>query len=218
MRLLALFAPLSAGLAFAHASDFGLTVKAARGTLWSGTLRDARLRGFPLGDVRARLDPIALLGGHARLSLTADEGRAILVGGNANGVEQARLTLGLDRLGLATPWPGAVTLNDVTVIFAHGACARAGGTVSSDVLQKSWSGPVLTGAFRCEGAAAVARLTGADARSHIAGDLTLTAAGAWRLETRVQTADAAMESAGALAGFTRTAGGLVRTDGGKLGR
>ncbi len=210
-------APLSAGLVWARAGDVGLTASTVSGTLWSGQLSDARLRGFPLGQVRARLDALALLGGQARLTLTAEEGRATLLGGAMRGIDDARLTVGLDRLGLALPNPGAVTLGDVTVAFAHDGCARAGGTVSSDILQRSWNGPAIAGVFRCEGAAAVAHLAGADARTRVAADLTVAADGGWRLVSRVTSADATMESAVALAGFQRTASGLERTDAGRLG-
>jgi general secretion pathway protein N len=215
---LVVFAPLGAALEWAGAEQTGLSADAVEGTVWSGSLRGARLRGFPLGDVEARLSPIAMLGGRARLSLMSEAGSAVLVRGRRTvGVQDASLALGLDRLGLDLPWPGAVTVSNAEAVFEDGVCVAASGQVSTDLVQRGWGGPILAGPIACEDGRAVAHLSGAGAGVTVQADILVAADGAYVLQSRVEASDPAVESAVALAGFERTEEGLVRTDSGFLG-
>lgn len=210
---LAALIPMSAALSWSGASRAGLSAASVEGTVWRGVLRDAHLRGFPVGDVEAGLNPLALLGGTARLGLSAQDREGVLLGGGTRGFEDASLGIGLEYLGLDLPFPGGLTLLNASVVFAGDACLRAGGTVSTDLLSRGFGGPVMSGELACADGAAVSTLTADGTVSN----LRITGDGVFEVTTRIQSADPAIESAAALAGFSRQGAALVRTDTGRAG-
>ena len=207
--------PLGAALAFTRAGAMGLSAAAVSGSIWNGRLDDMRLKGIRFGAVAARLDPVSLLAATRRLRLDSREGHAVLALGRAQGVEGADAVIDIALLGL--PVAGVVRLQDATVLFERGRCSVAKGRLIADIAQGAWKGPALQGELGCDGAIAVARLSGGNAGGEAEVTLSVDAAARYRLQTRVTGGDAGLRLALTIAGFTESESGMLRSDQGRLG-
>lgn len=120
------------------ALETGLTAREARGSVWLGQLQEARIGGATLGDLDARLSPVPLLVGRARVEVERrtrgpDQLRAALgLSGASRALEGA--TGSVPAGSLFGPLPiGTLELADVTVRFRDGVCDRAEGQIRATV-------------------------------------------------------------------------------------
>lgn len=226
--LLIVFAPLRFALDRAQLGTRGLSAAEVTGTIWSGELRGASYQGLALGDARVGLRPLPLLVGRVRLAVETlggpAPGRAVMVsGGGRDGIVDANLVAPVQMLNAPLPLLGDLRLEDVAVVFRDGACERASGRVTTNILQRSagflqWQGPELAGELTCRGRSLAAPLTGARDGTRVALTLRFEGDGRYRADTRVLTVDPALGSALGLAGFQPGVDGLMRVDQGRLTR
>lgn len=214
--------PLGLVLSLTHAERTGLAARDVSGSIWSGTLKDMRLRGVRLGDTDVGFEPFALAAGMRRLHLRSERGEATIVGGRMQGMDHAGMTvglgeLGLGELGLALPFEGVVRLQDVSLLYESGSCSQAAGHIATDLLRLTGNGPELAGELACDGDSAVARLSGKAGEVGIGMTVRIDAGGHYRSELRAGGADPALSGALLLAGFVQSGDALVRIDEGMLG-
>ncbi|MFD1611584.1 type II secretion system protein N [Sphingomonas tabacisoli] len=158
----------------------GLSAREASGSVWSGSLKEARIGPAVLGDLDARLSPLALLTGRmllyvARPSAAPDRMVGALgLSRNRRSVESASGLIPIDGAFGALP-VASFELTDVTVRFRDGECDRAEGMVRANL---SGDGGLnlpasLTAAPRCDRGAVLlpfAVPTGGGAEMRISGD------------------------------------------------
>lgn len=214
LALIALL-PLRLALGWAAGPSSAVTARQAEGTIWSGRLRDMHVGRLGLGDVSARLVPLALLGGRMEIRLdrpgAADALSGRLVLGRTGAIED--VTARLATADVLAPLPVAhVVLNDVTVRIGADGCRAAEGRVSAELppALAAVTGGVLSGSLRCDGAAVLLPLQSPSGTSRIAlrfeadgrysGDLTLPQAA----------------GAGGLSGLTPAGDGLMMRVSGRL--
>ncbi len=195
----------------------GLSARAANGTIWSGTLVEARIGRLVVGDVGVGLRPLALLTGRASFDVKSPLGRGALTstrGGFA--VDNATAHLSTARIFAPIPLNG-LDLTGVSVAFASGKCDKADGRVRA-----TFAGDVgglalaqgLSGVVRCDGGVLLLPLVSQSALErlnlHIQGD------GGYRAEFFVRSTDPATAAKLGSAGFAPAPGGFVLRLAGKL--
>lgn len=217
LLLLMMSIPLRVVLDQLGFDERGLSARAVTGSLWSGKLAEAQMRGAALGDLRARLELLPLFIGEARVGLEAGAWRGTLIqSSDSGGVAALSGRIGPEAMPPSLPI-GAVDLTDVSVRFRGDTCAeatgsariepRTGDTVLANVGQ-------LQGSLRCDGEALLAPLVSGSGRERV--DLRLFGDGRYRLSLIVQAGDPASTAALAAAGFVTTADGLTLTTEGAL--
>lgn len=183
---LAVLLPMRLALGWAELGEAGLTARSVDGPVWAGTLSDARLGDLALGDLDARLSPLPLLLGRARIEL-ASRGAQPLAGA----ILVSRHLIGVDRFSASLPTgrvfaPVPVTrldLDAVSIRFVNGRCDRAEGRVRATLVGDAAGIPLpasVLGPARCEGGALLLALASAAGTESIAlrvgGDGRYTAA------------------------------------------
>jgi general secretion pathway protein N len=134
----------------------GLTAREASGSVWAGRLKEARIGPAALGDLDARLAPLPLLVGHARVGLARPSGApdrltgALSLARHRRAIESVSGTIPIDSMG-ALPI-ASLSLTDVTVVFRDGTCDRAEGQVQAS-LSGTGLPASLSGAVRCDSGA-----------------------------------------------------------------
>ena len=213
---LILFLPLRLAMGWFDLGNTGLTAREVRGSLWFGSLREASFGGVALGDLRARLSPVQLLVGRARIDLSGP-GRA---GGQPlrGAIGVTRHSFGIDDLTanlpagtVFAPVPiSALDFDDVSVRFQDGNCQNAEGrvraTISGDLAGVNL-GQGMSGTARCDAGALLLPLASQSGTERIA--LRLWATGRFRGELTVQPGDAAAIEKLVLSGFQATPGGYT---------
>ncbi|WP_019516823.1 type II secretion system protein N [Sphingomonas sp. Mn802worker] len=198
--------PLRVVLGWAGLDDKGFAAREVRGSVWSGRLSEARFGDLALGDLNARVSPLALLIGRARVALESRNGDAKLSGT----VELSRGRAGV--IGTSGPIePGsafaplpvtALNLDEVSVRFADGACEAAEGRVRAEI-SGTFLGAALPGAVsgtaRCDGGALLLPLVSAAGTEGAA--LRLWADGRYRAELTLVPSDPAVATRLDTAGF-----------------
>ena len=165
---LILFLPMRLALAWFGLAEAGMTAREVRGSIWSGSLAEARFGDIALGDLSARVSPLQLLLGRARVALAAPEGAT---GPRlAGAVEVTRHTVGLRGVTASLPVGSAfnpvpvttLELEGVDVRFADDHCDRAEGHVRA-VLTGDVPGQAIptsmSGTPRCDSGALLLPLT-----------------------------------------------------------
>ena len=141
----------------------GLAAREASGSVWSGSLKEARIGPAVLGDLNARVAPLPLLTGRMRIDLSRPSAApdrlsgALIVSRNRRAVEGATGLVPIQAL--AGPLPlTSIELTDVTVRFSDGTCDRAEGMVRANLS----AGPAgtnlpasLSSTLRCDRGAAL---------------------------------------------------------------
>src|SRR5690606_24936477 len=207
----------------------GLSARAVSGTIWSGTIYDARIGKLPLGRLEAQLSPLALLSGRTELMFArtgeAQDAQNVqgalsgrLHGSGPSGVSDVTgdVALGARIGGLAL---GRLQLTGVTLRFDDAArCAAAGGTV-----QLGLSAPVaglslaqgLSGALSCAGGRAQVLLASQSGMEKL--QLSFDPKRGWTARFLVaQATDPMMIAALAAMGFRSAADGYVMTASGRF--
>jgi general secretion pathway protein N len=204
--------PLRLAAGWVGIDDAGLSAREVRGSVWGGTLSEARIASVPLGDLRAGLDPLPLLVARARVNLErpSDDGDvsrgAISIGRRETGIDDvtARLPLGT----VFAPLPvAAIDLNDVSAHFRDGLCVSAEGSARATIegeMAGAFPGGGLSGNARCEGGALLLPLVSQSGLARVA--VRLSGAGRYRAELLVR-GDVGAEDRLLAAGLAPRAGG-----------
>lgn len=216
---LVIFLPLRLVLGWVGIGGQGMTALSARGSVWSGSLTEARFGDVALGDLAAGLSPLPLLLGRARIVIA---GRAVpAAGGPAAGrivgaVEIARHRLGIDDVSGTIPVGRAfaplpitgVDLTDVSVRFRDGNCESAEGRVLASLSGTLGGVPLaesLSGNARCDSGALLLPLTGQAGAD--GANLRLWQDGRYRAELTLAPSDPAAATALQATGFVQTQSG-----------
>ena len=211
------FWPLRAGLAATNAGSLGLSARDVTGTIWSGRLEGAALGVQPLGDLRARVCFLPLLGGETRLSLTGEGAfqGVFIRRGDAIAVEALDMRAPISALGLSGS--GTVTLSQAAFAFDSARCEAASGRARIEGLAGSgWTAPMLEGPLACEEGRLVARLHGQDAAVDLAATLAFDRSGRWTMDLVVRPADPLISAALLAQGFQTGPQGLIYSTTGRL--
>ena len=215
LALLALL-PLRLAVDWVGIGETGLSAREVRGSVWGGTLSEARIASVPLGDLRAGLDLLPLLVGRARVNLERPgEGSdalkgAISIGRHEAGIDDvtARLPLG----SVFAPVPVvAIDLNDVSARFRDGLCVSAEGGARATIegeMAGALLGGALSGNTRCNGGALLLPLVSQSGMARVA--VRLFGGGRYRAELLVRGDEGVRERLLA-AGFASRAGGYGLT-------
>lgn len=165
---LIVFLPMRLALGATGLADQGLSARRVGGTIWGGSLLEARFGEVALGDLRVSLSPLALLVGRARLAFegAGADGRPIMgaatISRHAMGIDG--VTASLPAAALFAPLPVTMlSLEDVTVRFRDGVCEEAGGRVRATVTGEAGGlplPPTMMGNARCEAGALLLPMTG----------------------------------------------------------
>ena len=165
---LIVFLPMRLALGATGLADQGLSARRVGGTIWGGSMLEARFGEVALGDLRVSLSPLALLIGRARLAFegAGADGRPIIgaatISRHAMGIDG--VTASLPAAGLFAPLPvTTLLLEDVTVRFRDGVCEEAGGRVRATVTGEAGGlplPPTMMGNARCEAGALLLPMTG----------------------------------------------------------
>jgi len=210
---LLVFLPMRAALGWFGVGDAGLVARRVSGTIWGATLTDARFGDVALGSLHARLSPLPLLVGKARIVLAGPDG---LPGALRGAASVSRHGFGVDALSgtiaagaVFAPVPvTALELEAVTVGFADGQCQSAegrvratlGGTVAGITLPQS-----VAGTPRCDGSAVILPLISQAGTEGVT--LRLENDGRYRAELMLQPTDPVAQQTLETLGFVRGAGG-----------
>src|SRR3569623_1540212 len=203
---LLLLLPLRLVAGWAGLGDAGLSARAVHGSVWLGTMDEAAAGGVARGDLRARLSPLDLLLGRARVAVPgrgtgpAAQG-AVTVSRHSNGNDD--VTASLPTGAVFAPLP--ITELDLTGASARcddGRCARAQGrvraVVTGDIAGVDLGGS-MTGEARCDAGALLIPLHAAAGGAAI--ELRLPGNGSFHADLIVPGGDAATIARLQLAGF-----------------
>jgi len=202
--------PMRVAIAALGIQDRGFAARTAEGEMWYGSFRDARLGDVALGDLRAAVDPLALLVGRANVAMGGSAGSGwITVASGSLGV--GRMTVRLPTGKQFAPLPlEAIALEDATIRFERGRCVKAEGrvraTFSGDIAGLSLA-QGLSGTPRCEAGQLVLPMISQSAMERVT--LRIAASGAFSGEFVVKPGDPAIAARLASAGFVPAQGGHV---------
>ena len=210
---LIVFLPMRLMLGWIGLGDLGLTARQVTGSLWFGELHEAQAGGFALGDLSARVSPIQLVIGRARVGV-AGKGSAPLQGA----VTLSRHSLGVDDVsagmaggGAFAPLPVAsLDLDDVSAAFKDGACDHAEGRVRATLAGAIGGVPlpqVLAGAARCDGDALLLPLDSTAGTESL--ELRLHRDGSFTADMTMRTGDPGLGTKLQLAGFQLSPNGYL---------
>ncbi|MBA2920127.1 type II secretion system protein N [Sphingomonas sp. MAH-20] len=164
----------------------GIAAREATGSIWSGTLREARIGPALIGDVGARVLPLPLLTGGLHLELSRPTAAAdrlsgtLILSRNRRAIEGATglipLEVSLDALPATS-----VELTDVTLRFRDGQCDRAEGMVRANLAGGAGFPASVSAALRCDRGAALLPFVVAPAGARI--ELRIFGDGRWQVGT-----------------------------------
>ncbi|MDP1025982.1 type II secretion system protein N [Sphingomonas sp. KR1UV-12] len=218
MLLIALivFLPMRLVLGWADAGEMGLRARSVTGSIWGATLSEARFGDLAVGDLSARLSPLALFGGRAALALEGPGGIGVppLSGdayvsrhGYGVGAMTGRITTGRAFQPLPVT---SIDLDDLTVQFEDDRCKIAEGRVRA-LLSGDVAGigvpPSVAGAARCDAGALLLPLSGPAGTEVV--NLRIAGNGRYTAELAVRPADPVAAQRLEAAGFVRGPAGYA---------
>jgi general secretion pathway protein N len=211
---LLVFLPLRLALGWFGLAEQGMTAREVTGSIWAGSLREARFGQVALGDLSAGVSPLPLLVGRARVDLdgTATPPAARLSGA----IGLSRHSFGLDDVTATLPVGNAfrpvpvtmLDLEDVSVTFRGDSCEKAEGRVRATMAGEIGGLVVpgsLTGTARCDGGALLLPLTSAAGES---STIRMWPDGRYRADLTLQPSDSATTARLQAAGFIATGAGM----------
>ena len=214
--------PMRPALAMAGAERSGLTAREVNGSVWAGELIEARLGALPLGNVKASLSPLALLGGDVELAFNRPDPRlgelsGRLHGSNPRGLSNLSGTTSLSG-GLGVVPVDSLRFEGVEVRFDdRGRCTTANGRIQLTV-GTSIAGLDLTrglaGTLRCVEGRAQTALTSQSGMERLT--LSFDGSGAYRAEFAITADDPAMAAALSAIGFRVAGNGFVLVSSGRF--
>ncbi|NNM77898.1 type II secretion system protein GspN [Sphingomonas sp. ID1715] len=199
-----------------------LSAREASGSAWAGSLKEARLGPAALGDLSARLSPLALLTGKARVEVARPSGApdrftgALVAGGRLRGAESVTGIIPVEGLFGTLPI-ASIELTDVTARFRDDQCDRAEGLVRASLAGESARLPLPTsvsGAARCDRGALLLPLASGSGGESVA--LRIFGDGRYTAELRLRATEPSLVERLSAAGFTPGPGGYVMTIGGRF--
>jgi general secretion pathway protein N len=214
--------PLRLVLGWANIGEQGLSAVRVDGSVWAGRLVEARIGDAALGDLDARVSPLALLGGEVRLRLDSrvdGAGRtvhgAVVAGRHVLGIAGMTADVGVGNLLAPLPVT-TLALDGVTVRFRDEGCDTAEGRVRATLagaVGGAVDGPAgglplpgsLSGAIRCDGAALLVPLVSTGGGEAVA--LRITADGRYHADFTLRPSDPAVAARLGAAGFVAGPGG-----------
>lgn len=215
--------PMRLALSLAGAGDAGIAAREIRGSVWSGTLVDARLGALPLGTVRASLSPLALLGGDTELSFARTDELLGALSGRLHGSDPR----GMSDVNGLTSLSGGLGIVPVDTIRFEGASLRFDGAgkcvAASGRLQLMVNAPIagldlsrgLSGPLTCADGRAQAALASQSGMERLT--LSFDGKGAYRAQFAINVdRDPAMAAALAALGFKPGSNGYVLTTTGRF--
>lgn len=198
------FLPMRLVLGVIHT---GMTARDVTGSIWSARLTEARIGPLALGDLDARINPLSLLVGEARMVVARGGAAPDRLVGNLGAARDRQLA---ENVSGVIPIDGslgilpiaAIQLTDVTVAFRDGQCDRAEGMVQAR-LSGDMGGLALPaamdGAARCDrGTLLLPLRSGSGAESVM---LRIHGDGAYDAEIRIQATEPAIIARLTAAGF-----------------
>lgn len=209
------FLPLRLALGWFGLAQQGMTAREVTGSIWAGSLREARFGQIALGDLSAGVSPLQLLVGRARVDL---DGTAAGPAPRLSGaVGISRHSFGLDDVTASLPVGNAfrpvpvttLDLEDVSVRFRGDTCEKAEGRVRAFMAGEigGLAMPAsLTGNARCDGGALLLPLT--SAAGNEGSTIRLWPDGRYRAELTLQPSDPAAAMRLQAAGFVETQTGM----------
>lgn len=218
---LIIFMPLRIAIDVAGLAARGLTARSVHGSVWSGTLDDARLGEVAFGDVHAGLAPLALLIGETRLTLRA-QGDATFRGTIVNSLSSfgvTALTGDVPAGRIFAPLPvRQVHVDAVSARFTGRQCTAASGTVRVR-MDDSIAGvdglslpQTMSGALHCAGDRLVVPLSSASATEKLT--IRIAADGRYHADLLIQGDKPIPADTLAAIGFVETpAGYRLSTEG-----
>lgn len=214
--------PMRLALAMAGAEGSGLTAREVNGSVWAGELIEARLGALPLGNVKARLSPLALLGGDVELAFNRPDPRLGELAGRLHGSDPR----GLSALSGTTSLSGGLGLVPVDSLRFEGAevrfdergrCTKASGrvqlTVGTSIAGLDLSRGLI-GTLRCVEGRAQTALTSQSGMERLI--LSFDGSGAYRAEFAITADDPVMASALTAIGFRAGNNGFVLVSSGRF--
>lgn len=219
--LIALF-PLRLAFDMLALRENGLSARAMEGGVWWGRIEQLSLAGIPLGTVDARLSPVQLLVGRARMDFVRQMGGpddlkgAVSISTNSFGIDDVTATIGTG--GIFAPLPvSGLDFQDVSVRFTKGACVHAEGRVKA-MLAASVPGfdlpRALSGEAVCEGSALFLPLASQSGVERL--NLRIEGNRRYRAEFLIRANEPSQAAALLANGFARAPGGYVLRLGGRL--
>lgn len=198
--------PMRLALGWLGLGDSGFAARSVSGSIWWGSLRDARIGGSALGDLRARLAPLPLIVGRARVDLRGRGDPPV-----AGAVSISRHSIAIDDASVSLPTGnafaplpiGGFDLSGVSVKFQDGACRSADGRVTARMsgdIAGITLGQGMSGTARCDGDALLLPLASQAGTERAL--LRLWSGGRYTAELDVQPADPAMLPKLVASGFT----------------
>lgn len=210
--------PMRLALELFGARAGGLSARAVTGSVWSGTLADARFGELSLGDLRAFVAPLPLLVGTVRVDLAglaSNAGKplhgAVAVAVAGGSTELASMTANVATGRIFAPLPlSRLELEEVSVRFSGGKCAAAAGRVRA-ILSASLADlalpPSISGSAKCDAGDLLLPMTGQAGTESV--DFRVHGDGRYQATLNIQPADAAAAQQLMLAGFVEQ-GGIYR--------
>lgn len=209
--------PLPVAMSALGLREAGLSARTARGSIWTGALREANFGSLPIGDVAVGLAPLPLFVGRARVGFEGPIGLgAVTISRHRFALDDA--TVKLPVAGIFAPVPLATLEFDAfSAAFRDGRCDKAEGRVRA-----TFAGDVaglalaqgLSGVARCDAGVLLLPMTSASAMETL--ELRVTAEGTYRAAFSVRSTDPALTTRLTQAGFQPTASGLVLRLAGQL--
>lgn len=211
---LVLLLPMRVVLGAVGVGDQGLSARSVSGSIWAGRLSDAQFAGLSLGDLDARVSPLALLVGRATVALDSRGAARPLHGAasiSRHGFGVETMSASLPTGSLFAPLPvTALDLDSFTVRFRDGQCLSAEGRVRATLAGTAGGIALpasLSGDARCDGPALLLPLASQAGTESVS--LRITGAGTYRAVLSMRPSDPTAAQKLAAAGFT-PAGGTYR--------
>lgn len=215
------FLPMRLVLGWIGVGEQGLSARAVDGSIWWGRLTEARMGELAVGDLGARLSPLQLLIGRARVTLDGrDRTRplhgAIGISRHSMGLDEMTASLSAGTVFAPVPVTG-IDLDDVSISFENNSCVRAEGRVKAILSGDVGGIPLsqgMSGTAKCESGALLLPLvsqSGAEAAT-----IQLWQTGRFRAELSVRPSDPAAGAKLVLSGFRPTAAGYTLAVEGKF--
>ena len=211
---LIVFLPMRLVLGWIGLGDAGLTARSAEGSVWWGSLTEARFGDLAVGDLNARLSPFHLLIGRARVALDrSGDGPplqgAMAVSRNSLGLDDITASLSAGAVFAPIPVTG-IDLSNVSVRFEDGKCVHADGRVKallSGEVGGITLGQGMSGPAKCDSDALLLPLVSQSGSE--SANIRLWQTGRFRAEMIVRPTDAAAGGKLVLSGFRPGPGGYV---------
>jgi general secretion pathway protein N len=208
------FLPMRLVLGWIGVGEQGLSARSVDGSVWWGALTEARFGDLAVGDLRARVSPLHLLVGQARVTLDGREQARALHGAigisrHSMGIDDMTASLAAGTVFAPVPVTG-IDLDDVSVRFADGNCARAEGRVRATLSGDVGGIPLsqgMSGTAKCDSGALLLPLTSQSGTE--AATIRLWQTGRFRAEISVRPSDPAAGAKLVLSGFRPTEAGYT---------